>query len=128
MLRGGRASSRSATAVSMIVSLLVSAAAGGACAPRKDARAGGGVSQAAEGAQPVITIASPVYDFGTVMEGEPARHKFEVKNTGGAPLDIKSLVASCGCTAAALKQKILAPGDSTEIEVTFDTRGRRGKN
>lgn len=76
---------------------------------------------------PAITVEKPAHDFGTVAEGGPVRHFFKVKNTGDAPLEIHSVSASCGCTAAAPKEKLIAPGKNGEIEVTFDTSGRPGK-
>ena len=77
---------------------------------------------------PVISVAEPVHDFGVVAEGEPARHLFKVKNSGGMPLEIKSVSATCGCTAAAPREKLIAPGKTGEIQVSFDTRARSGRN
>lgn len=85
-------------------------------------------ASAADGTAPVIVIDEPLHDFGTVAEGGAARHLFKVRNAGNAPLEIKSVTASCGCTAAAPKEKLIAPGRSGEIDVSFDTRGRPGKN
>jgi hypothetical protein len=82
----------------------------------------------AQPAAPVITVEAPVHDFGMVPEGGSIRHVFKVKNTGGAPLEIKSVSATCGCTAAAPKERIIAPGRTGEIEVKFDTRNRAGMN
>jgi hypothetical protein len=79
-------------------------------------------------APPVISVAAPVFDFGKVPEGGVIRHVFKVKNDGGSPLEIKSVSAACGCTAAAPKEKEIAPGRTGEIEVKFDTRNRPGRN
>jgi hypothetical protein len=83
---------------------------------------------AAAAAPPTIQVDKPVHDFGTVPEGEKIRHLFTVKNTGGSPLEIKSVSATCGCTAAAPREKQIPPGGSGQIEVTFDTRNRPGVN
>jgi len=77
---------------------------------------------------PAISVEEPVYDFGKVPEGGAIRHVFKVKNIGGTPLEIKSVSAACGCTAAAPKEKQIAPGRTSEIEVQFDTRNRPGRN
>jgi hypothetical protein len=82
----------------------------------------------AEPAAPKISVDPAVHDFGTVPEGGDVRHRFKVKNLGGAPLEIKSVSATCGCTAAAPTEKLIGPGRSAEIEVKFDTRNRPGRN
>lgn len=83
---------------------------------------------AASAAPPNLVLEPQRHDFGKVVEGERLTHVFVVKNTGGQPLEIASVRASCGCTAAVLAEKVVPPGGSTRIEVTFDTRGRRGRN
>jgi Protein of unknown function (DUF1573) len=86
-----------------------------------------GTAGSARAGNPSMVVERPLHDFGTVAEGELARHTFEVKNAGDAPLEIRSVSASCGCTAAAPKEKQIAPGASGRIEVTFDTTGRPGR-
>ena len=73
---------------------------------------------------PRIAFEAELHDFGTVTEGDKLRHVFVVKNTGNAPLLIDGAHASCGCTVAALKSKLIAPGGTGEIDATFDTHGR----
>jgi hypothetical protein len=87
--------------------------------------------QASEGAQakgsaPKIEVASPMYDFGTVIEGTPVQHVFTIRNAGGADLIIKAVHTSCGCTVAKPTKVKLAPGDSSELAATFDTRFEKG--
>jgi hypothetical protein len=77
---------------------------------------------------PKIEVVTKLHDFGTATEGEKLQHVFEVKNTGAGPLVIDRVTTSCGCTAAVVKSKEIAPGASGEIEVTFDTSARRGAN
>lgn len=50
---------------------------------------------------------------------------FILKNTGKAPLLIKDIAASCGCTVPEWDKKPIKPGDKTEIKVkvTPDTSG-----
>ncbi|GIW73328.1 MAG: hypothetical protein KatS3mg102_2870 [Planctomycetota bacterium] len=62
-----------------------------------------------------------VIDFGTVPHGTVVSRRFGVRNAGDAPLEIVSLKASCGCTAALESKRVLAPGERGEIEVRFDT-------
>jgi hypothetical protein len=77
---------------------------------------------------PKIEVVTKLHDFGTATEGEKLQHVFEVKNTGVGPLVIDRVTTSCGCTAAVVKSKEIAPGAAGEIEVTFDTSARRGAN
>ena len=77
---------------------------------------------------PKIEVATKLHDFGTSTEGEKLTHAFEVKNTGAATLVIDRVTTSCGCTAAVVKSKEIAPGGTGQIEVTFDTSARRGAN
>jgi len=83
-------------------------------------------SPAPTGPQPRIQAANPAYDFGTVLEGTPVKHEFTVKNVGQAELVIGQVQSSCGCTVAQSDKKRLAPGEQTQLPVTFDTRHERG--
>jgi hypothetical protein len=67
------------------------------------------------------------YDFGSVEQGTLVNHTFIISNTGGDALKIKKVSASCGCTAAKPEKSELAPGESTNINVQFNTKGRSGK-
>ncbi len=75
---------------------------------------------------PTIQIQEPNYDFGQVMEGGKISHVFTVRNVGAGALHIDQVRTSCGCTAAVLKNKEIAPGGEGQIEVTFDTNHRTG--
>ncbi len=81
---------------------------------------------ATSGPQPRIQVPAPNYDFGTVLEGTPVKHEFMVRNTGQADLIIGHVQTSCGCTVAESDKKRLAPGEQTQLPVTFDTRHERG--
>jgi hypothetical protein len=77
-------------------------------------------------AAPVLTVPATEHDFGTIFQGESVRHKFIFTNTGSAPLTVEKVSSSCGCTAALASAKILAPGESGEIQATFDSTRFRG--
>ncbi|SRR5579875_298011 len=81
---------------------------------------------ATAGPQPHIAAPAPSYDFGTVLEGTPVKHEFTIRNTGQADLIIGHVQTSCGCTVAQSDKKRLAPGEETQLPVTFDTRHERG--
>jgi len=76
---------------------------------------------------PKIVVQVPEHDFGDIIQGEKVQHNFSVTNTGGDVLKITNVRASCGCTAALPDKKELAPGESTNIKVEFNSTGRIGK-
>ncbi|MEM7395294.1 MAG: DUF1573 domain-containing protein, partial [Verrucomicrobiota bacterium] len=77
-------------------------------------------------AKPKIVCEEPVFEFGKRPNTEEVLHSFTIRNDGDAPLELKGVKTSCGCTAAKLKEKIIPPGKSTEISVTVSLKGRRG--
>ena len=66
------------------------------------------------------------WDFGQIKEGEVLKHIFVLKNESEKTLTIRDANTSCGCTASKVEKKILLPGESTEIEVQFNTKGYSG--
>jgi hypothetical protein len=48
------------------------------------------------------------------------------KNEGTATLNVARVQSSCGCTAAVAGKNVLAPQESSEVEVTFNSAGRQG--
>jgi hypothetical protein len=68
-----------------------------------------------------ITVSRPIYDFGTIPQGQKVEHVFIVKNSGDIPLSIKGIRPSCGCTAAQASVRVIQPGKTSEIRVTFNS-------
>ena len=76
---------------------------------------------------PVISLDKKEYDFGTVTDGAIIETSFTLTNTGKSPLIITDAKTTCGCTVPTWpKDKPIAPGESTVIEVKFDTGGKGG--
>jgi len=75
---------------------------------------------------PVITFAKTHYDFGKIPADRKVSCRYQVSNTGKAQLNITRVDASCGCTYTMLGKWSLAPGESTELEATFNPGGYRG--
>ncbi len=75
---------------------------------------------------PITTVefTETEYDFGTVMEGEKVVHVYKFKNTGDEPLIISNAKATCGCTVPSWPREPIAPGESSEIKVQFDTKNK----
>ncbi len=75
---------------------------------------------------PKMAVDKKEYDFRTVREGELAKVAFVLTNTGKTELVIRKTKASCGCTATEPEKSNLAPGESTNINVTFNSKDRSG--
>lgn len=52
--------------------------------------------------------------------------KYRFTNVGTSPVTISDVRTSCGCTTAALDKREYAPGESGEIEATFQFAGHIG--
>lgn len=76
---------------------------------------------------PVAKFSESSYDFGEMKQGEKKDHTFNLTNEGKSELIIRNVRSSCGCTAVAPSKKVIAPGESVPIKVTFDSRGKRGR-
>ena len=76
---------------------------------------------------PVISFDSNFHDFGEITEGEVAEHVFTFKNEGEGPLIISNAQGSCGCTVPVWPRQPIAPGETGEIKVSFNSSGRAGK-
>jgi hypothetical protein len=67
------------------------------------------------------------YDFGDMKQGDKKDYTFNLTNSGKSDLHIRNVRSSCGCTAVAPSKKVIAPGETVPIKVTFDSRGKRGR-
>lgn len=76
---------------------------------------------------PKIVISPMSHDMGDIKEGDKVTKVYTIKNEGSSILNIKDVKVSCGCTVAKPKKKDLEPGESTELEVTFNSSGKEGK-
>lgn len=71
-------------------------------------------------ALPELAQTNYLYDFGDVPPDEIQETTITVENKGTQPLEIKSVRASCGCTAANMGEDTIPPGESTQLRVTYD--------
>ncbi len=65
-----------------------------------------------------------VFDFGEVDEGAVINHAFKFVNNGKVPLVIQNAHSTCGCTIPDWPKDLIAPGQSGEIKVEFNTKGK----
>jgi len=76
---------------------------------------------------PKFEFVSEEHDFGRIIQDEVVSFSFKFKNVGKSDLIISSAKASCGCTVADFPKKPIAPGQESQITVTFDSKGKTGK-
>lgn len=76
--------------------------------------------------QGAIAFEATEHDFGEVPEGTQAQHVFTFRNTGQAPLRLKDVRPSCGCTTPEWTQEPIAPGATGRISVAYNSAGRPG--
>ncbi|UAN00059.1 DUF1573 domain-containing protein [Polaribacter litorisediminis] len=60
-------------------------------------------------------------DYGKIHKGAKGERIFVFTNTGDAPLIIKNIQSSCGCTVPKKPEKPVMPGEKGEIKVSYDT-------
>lgn len=76
---------------------------------------------------PKVNFSTNQFNFGTVKEGEVVSGTVKFANVGGSALKVLDIKSSCGCAVADIKNKDIAPGESSEVKFDFDTSGRTGK-
>lgn len=76
---------------------------------------------------PVAKFAESTFDFGEMKQGDKREHTFMLTNAGKSDLLIRNVRTSCGCTAVAPSTKLIAAGETAPIKVTFNSRGKRGR-
>ncbi|MGB8684923.1 MAG: DUF1573 domain-containing protein [Candidatus Binatus sp.] len=85
-----------------------------------------GGNSAPPGHAPKAVASDALYDFGSALEGTMVKHTFTIKNVGQGYLDIQGVKTSCGCTTGDPSKMHVAPGDTTDIAVAFDTHFQKG--
>ncbi len=70
--------------------------------------------------QPKIKFEKTSHDFGKIPQGKNASYSFKFTNTGNAPLQLKNVKPSCGCTTPHWPKKPIRPGESAKIKAVYD--------
>ena len=71
---------------------------------------------------PTLSFNEPVFDWGSVLQGEVVIHEFQIKNPGGSPLKIEKVKPACGCTTVGGDKQVIAPGATGKITLKVDTK------
>jgi hypothetical protein len=85
----------------------------------------GGVAPASQ-TGPVMTLEAVEVDYGVIEQGADPFRVIKFTNTGNAPLVIENAKGNCGCTVPSYPKEPIAPGETSELKVRYDTN-RVGK-
>ena len=72
-------------------------------------------------AYPVMEFETTTIDYGKIKRNSEPYRIFKFTNTGDAPLIISKAKGSCGCTVPTYPKEAIAPGESAEVKVRYDT-------
>src|SRR5260370_20762417 len=81
---------------------------------------------ASSGGVPKAEAIDPMFNFGAAPSGPPVKHVFKIRNAGTGTFTNDVGTSSCGWTAAKPTKNSLAPGEESDIAVTFDTISEKG--
>jgi len=73
-----------------------------------------------------IVFDKEIHNFGTLKDGEIVSYSFTFRNTGGSPFIISKVEKTCGCIDFKYDSNAIEPGESSIIEVIFNTSGEWG--
>jgi len=76
---------------------------------------------------PSLVVEKTHHNFGDIVQGDQVDFTYRFQNSGDEVLEIDHLRSSCGCTAALLSARRIAPGMMGELEVKFDSAGFHGQ-
>lgn len=89
--------------------------------------AAAGTGQSNRVPAPRIDIPNDYFYFGYMPINAIVQHVYWIRNAGVDTLQIFKVKPSCGCTNAPLTKDRIAPGDSSLLKVTFDSKNMIGK-
>ncbi|MBW6489573.1 MAG: DUF1573 domain-containing protein [Lentimicrobium sp.] len=78
------------------------------------------------GNMPVLEFDKDFHDFGRIIQGEKVAYSFKFKNSGKSDLILSKVSSSCGCTVPDFPKTPIRPGETSKIDVKFDSENRRG--
>jgi hypothetical protein len=76
---------------------------------------------------PQIEFEKLEHDFGVISDTEKHATSFTFRNVGSQTLQVHDVKAACGCTVPNRRRFSLAPGESDQIDIIFDPKGKMNK-
>lgn len=77
-------------------------------------------AQTAAPANDVLKVKEDEFDFGTIPQGKPVFHFFQITNNGLVPLKLDNVQATCGCTTPEWNKEAIAAGANDNIKVGYN--------
>jgi len=74
---------------------------------------------------PIIEWNKTEHDFGTIKQGDKVETIFTLTNIGEGDLVVINAKGSCGCTVPQWPKEAIAPGETADIKVVFNSRGKK---
>lgn len=75
---------------------------------------------------PQLWIEKKEINLGTINSNEVQTHLINIINKGQETLEIRKIQGNCECIQTELTKNSIAPGESLELKVVFDPKGRFG--
>ena len=69
----------------------------------------------------VVKFNEVLFDFGQVEYNSDIRHTFEFKNISEAPVAVRDVGTSCGCTTPSYSKEPVAPGKMGSVTAKYDS-------
>jgi hypothetical protein len=77
---------------------------------------------------PVMTFESMIVDYGDIEQNSEPLRVLKFTNTGTEPLVVSNARGSCGCTVPTWPKQPIMPGESSQLEIRYDTKRLGGIN
>lgn len=74
-----------------------------------------------------INFSEYQFDFGCMPKGTKVTHTYDIANKGTDTLRIIKVSPACGCTYAPLSKADVGPGDTSQLDIFFDSKKFHGK-
>lgn len=71
---------------------------------------------------PVMTFESMIVDYGDIVQNSEPLRVLKFTNTGTEPLVVSNARGSCGCTVPTWPKQPIMPGESSQLEIRYDTK------
>ena len=72
------------------------------------------------------SVNTTFHDFGVISAGDIVGYTYTITNTGEYNLHIKNVKTDCACTQIEVEKMVVTPGESSKIDIEFNSAGRSG--
>ena len=80
---------------------------------------------ASSGPYPRVEVLDTSYNFGRqLLNSEPGKHQFTIKNVGEADLELQAGEATCQCTTFDVDKERIAPGEEAVVNIQWKAERR----